>query len=108
MLRLDDGEYLKIGALKLDFSSMQVTLSEKPVPMSVTEFRMLKELVSHVNTVRTRDDLRRDALNNLEVNDLTVDVYIATLRRKLEDFGKNIKTVRFLGYRFVSPYKTSL
>jgi two-component system, OmpR family, alkaline phosphatase synthesis response regulator PhoP len=37
------------------------------------------------------------------VTDRSVDVQIVGLRKKLEDAGKYIETVRGVGYRFMEP-----
>jgi two-component system phosphate regulon response regulator PhoB len=49
--------------------------------------------------VLTRDKLRERALGNLNVTDRTIDVHMASLRKKLSEMGDKIETVRGVGYR---------
>jgi DNA-binding response OmpR family regulator len=48
----------------------------------------------------TREKLRERALGNLNVTDRTIDVHMASLRKKLGTLGDAIETVRGVGYRF--------
>jgi two-component system, OmpR family, phosphate regulon response regulator PhoB len=48
----------------------------------------------------SREKLRERALGNLNVTDRTIDVHMASLRKKLGNVGNQIETVRGVGYRF--------
>jgi len=50
--------------------------------------------------VLTRERLRERALGNLNVSDRTIDVHMASLRKKLGAIGSRVETVRGVGYRF--------
>ncbi len=93
-------ETFRDGALYIDFAAHQVYLRDKPVPLTLTEFRILAELVGARGQVLSRDQLRRHALGNLHVTDRTIDVHMASLRKKIAERGHDIETVRGVGYRF--------
>ncbi|RMD46300.1 MAG: winged helix family transcriptional regulator, partial [Aquificota bacterium] len=38
-----------------------------------------------------------------DIYDRTVDVHIKNLREKLKEYGKNIKTIRGIGYMWEEP-----
>jgi DNA-binding response OmpR family regulator len=90
---------LVIKDLTMDFTSHRVLLRGSEVPLTLTEFKILGELLRQSGQVLTRDKLREKALGNLNVTDRTIDVHMASLRKKLTDMGDSIETVRGVGYR---------
>jgi DNA-binding response OmpR family regulator len=92
-------QQMVIKELVVDLSTHKVTLSGQPVPLTLTEFKILCELIRQTGNVLTRDRLRERALGNLNVSDRTIDVHMASLRKKLEGMGTEIETVRGVGYR---------
>ncbi len=85
--------------LTVDLVAHRVSLRGKEVPLTLTEFKILVELLRQCGQVLTRDRLREKALGNLNVTDRTIDVHMASLRKKLEEIGDLIETVRGVGYR---------
>lgn len=90
---------LVVKDLTVDFSAHRVLLRGHEVPLTLTEFKILCELLRQSGQVLTRDKLRERALGNLNVTDRTIDVHMASLRKKLDDMGDSIETVRGVGYR---------
>ncbi len=90
---------LVMKELTVDFSAHRVLLRGTEIPLTLTEFKILCELLRQSGQVLTRDKLRERALGNLNVTDRTIDVHMASLRKKLEDMGDSIETVRGVGYR---------
>lgn len=88
------------GDLMIDFSSHKVLLENREIQLTLTEFRILSELVKQNGQVLSRDKLRQTALGNLNVTDRTIDVHMASLRKKLEKISPFIQTVRGVGYRY--------
>jgi two-component system, OmpR family, phosphate regulon response regulator PhoB len=84
----------------MDFSAHRVWVEEQEVALTLTEFKILGELLKQAGQVLTRERLRERALGNLNVTDRTIDVHMASLRKKLSDAGTRIETVRGVGYRF--------
>lgn len=97
---LDSRERIVVGDLTLDFDSHRVSIGDREVALTLTEFKILAELLRKGGSVLTREKLREKALGNLNVTDRTIDVHMASLRKKLEAFGDRIETVRGVGYRF--------
>ena len=94
---------LRFKEIQMDLKSHRVFLGAKEVGLTLTEFRILAELIRENGDVLTRDKLRERALGNLNVTDRTIDVHLASLRKKLEIMGDEIQTVRGVGYRMSSP-----
>lgn len=93
----------KHGKLVLDIDAHKVTLGAQEIELTLTEFKLLRELLLHRGRVRSREVL----LNNVwgytfEGYDRTVDTHIQRLRRKLGIYGKIVETVRGIGYMIKS------
>lgn len=94
-------DYIRIGDLTIDLHKHEVSMRNKPIPLTLTEFKLLHQLAGRAGRVFTRDQLL-DAVSGHEtcVIDRTIDVHIASLRKKLKDFANRIITIRGIGYKF--------
>jgi two-component system, OmpR family, response regulator len=93
---------LEVGGLALDPSDMTITSEGVTQPLTPTEFRLLGTLAGRVGKATSRRELIRTAWPyGAIVQDNTLDVYIARLRRKLRALprGPSIDTVHGVGYR---------
>jgi two-component system OmpR family response regulator len=90
------------GALALDPSQLAVSSQGQTQALTPTEFRVLAALASRHGKATSRHELIRTAWPlGAIVQDNTLDVYIARIRRKLERLpaAPTIKTIHGLGYR---------
>ena len=93
-------EVLKTGKIVIDSSRRTVMASGKAVALTATEFNLLKALAEREGRVISREDLLSLARGDeVAVMDRTVDVHVASLRKKLGKLGEMIETVRGVGYR---------
>ena len=93
-------EVLKRGDLVMDLAKHAVTIKDKPVELTATEFRLLATLLERRGRVQTRDALLSDVWGYTgDVDTRTVDTHMRRLREKLGKAGDNIETVRGVGYR---------
>ena len=95
----DEQKLLKYGELSIDMDAHRVTLESQEIELTLTEFKLLRELLLNKGRVRSREVL----LNNVwgytfEGYDRTVDTHVQRLRRKLKNHGRIIETVRGIGY----------
>ena len=98
-----EGEVVKVGELKLDAASHQVSVDTVEVALGPTEYRLLEFFMHHPDRVYSRAQLLdRVWGGNVYVEERTVDVHIRRLRKALTPHGyeKLIRTVRGSGYRF--------
>lgn len=93
-------ERLESERVTIDFSAHKVWIEGIETLLTLTEFKILSELLRQTGQVLTREKLRERALGNLNVTDRTIDVHMASLRKKLGQLGAQIETVRGVGYRF--------
>ena len=93
-------ETLQVGGIELDVSGHQLRLAGKEVPLTATEFRLLRLLMERSGRVQTRGQLLSDVWGYVEdIDSRTVDTHIRRLRRKLGPEADRIETVIGVGYR---------
>ena len=78
----------------------EVLVEGQPVPLTLTEFRVLHLLARRPGWVFTRNQIIAAAQGaDVSVTERSVDVHIVSLRRKLSTIGEAIETIRGVGYR---------
>lgn len=90
--------------LALDLESQSVTLREKTLDLSPTEFRILELLTRRFGKTVSRNELLGKIWNLYGGDTRTLDVHISRLRRKIDDEKRpvlEIQTLRSRGYRIV-------
>lgn len=91
---------LEVGSIALDEAARRVTVGEQPVDLSPREFSLLECLLRHPGQTLSRDQLLDQAWPfGVAVTPNAVDAYIHYLRDKLGAAGRQIETVRGVGYR---------
>jgi DNA-binding response OmpR family regulator len=93
---------LVVGPIVLNTGTHQVHVSQKLVPLTGAELRVLELLMRSAGQVISRESMTEQALGRkLVAYDRSIDTHISNLRRKLElETGRNpeIKNVRGAGY----------
>jgi two-component system, OmpR family, response regulator len=85
----------------LDGARHALTLGSREVTLTPTEFRLLGRLMAQPGQVVRRRTLVAAAWPmGGQVSENTLDSYVRRIRRKLEDVGGNITTLRGVGYRW--------
>jgi DNA-binding response OmpR family regulator len=92
---------IHIGEMCIDVPRHQVTVRNKRIDLTATEFKLLTLLAQRRGRVQSRDQLLRDVwdYDNL-IDTRTVDTHMRRLREKLGRAAKYLDTVRGVGYRF--------
>jgi two-component system phosphate regulon response regulator PhoB len=96
-------EAVQAGDMRLDPVSYRVTMSDQPIELGPTEFKLLHFFMTHREKVYSRSRLLDKVWGtNVYIEERTVDVHIRRLRQALEPFEMDglIQTVRGAGYRF--------
>jgi two-component system phosphate regulon response regulator PhoB len=95
------GGVVKMGDLQLDADTHRVSLSDKPLKVGPTEFKLLHYLMRHPERVHSRGSLLDKVWgDHVYIEERTVDVHVKRLRESLCEAGSMIETVRGAGYRF--------
>ena len=88
--------------LKIDVKNHMTLIAEKRVNLTAMEFKLLVVLMRNKENVQTRDFLLEEVWDtSADVTTRTIDTHIKRLRQKIGKYGKNIETVRSVGYRFI-------
>lgn len=94
-------EILHIDDLVIDPIQHQVLYRDKPIQLTMLEFRLLQFLAKSRGTVATRDTLLDQVWGyDPALTTRTVDTHVKRLRQKLGKVGENLETVRGMGYRW--------
>ena len=92
-----------IGEVRIDLRGTVVTRRGQPVQLCAREFQLLRYFVGHRGKTLSRAEILKEVWGyRAETFTRTVDVHVASLRRKLESDAKQpslILTVLGLGYK---------
>lgn len=92
-------ELLVVGDIRLDNDRHTVMADGKNIPLTLKEFELLRYLMINKDIVLSRESIMRFVWGtDYEGESRTVDMHIKTLRQKLEEAGKQIRTIRGVGY----------
>ena len=96
----EDEKQLVFQNIVMDCEKRQVTLDGEMCELTYKEFELLKLFLQNAGIVMTRETIMEKVWGiDFEGESRTLDMHIKTLRQKLQDAGKHIKTVRNVGYR---------
>lgn len=94
---------LKVGNLKLDLKTQQVSMQDRILDLTAYEYKILEYMMLHASEVITKTAL----IDYLYAQDYdrdsnVIEVFMARLRKKLDPQGqgKVIETLRGRGYKF--------
>jgi two-component system, OmpR family, alkaline phosphatase synthesis response regulator PhoP len=94
----------QFGSVQVDRRGTQVTREGRLVNLSSREFQLLQYFIDNPGATLSREQLLTDVWGyNALIYTRTVDVHVASLRRKLEDDPRQptfIQTVQRAGYKF--------
>jgi len=94
------GPVLRAGGIVIDRLALRVTVRNRAVELTRTEFKLLSTLMENTGRVLKREDLLQTVWPrhaNIELR--TVDTHLRRLREKLGTSGQLIQTIRGFGYR---------
>lgn len=98
---------LQVGGLTMDVDRREVTVNDRPVDLTATEFALLHTLMENPGYAFTRLELIEQSLGyEYEGLERTLDSHIKNLRRKIERDPSQpdyIQTVYGVGYRLAAP-----
>lgn len=95
-----DQKVLEVGGLALDLNGHIVKVDGQRVQLTLKEYELLRLFMENIGRAFTREQLLLKIWESDYFGETrTVDVHIGTLRTKLGEYGKMIRTVRGVGYR---------
>ena len=100
-----DQSLLEYHGVILNLKSMDMMYGGEVITLTKNEFQILRVLFEHSGSIVSRDDLMKELWNSdFFIDDNTLSVNVARLRKKLEEVGlKNfIETKKGIGYRLIN------
>lgn len=96
-----EAESLSHGLLRLDAEEFKAFWNEQEMVLTLTEFGILRTLLSKPGKVFSRDDFMEQAYDlSRVVSDRTIDSHVRRVRRKFADMDAHpIETVHGIGYK---------
>jgi len=94
---------ITLGNLTLDTEQHRLSIGDKQLEVSPTEFRLMHFFMTHPDKVYSRTQLLDQVWGrSVYIEERTIDVHIRRLRKILEEYGREdlVQTVRGFGYRF--------
>ncbi|MGI6262296.1 MAG: response regulator transcription factor [Succiniclasticum sp.] len=105
VLRRSDGRpavktVLSYGPVTLNTETYRVTVNGKPCSLTAKEFELLQYLLRNAEIVLKREQIMEAVWGFTYAGETrTIDMHIKTLRQKLGEGGRIIRTVRGVGYQ---------
>lgn len=94
------------GGVVLNRGARVLTIDDRPVHLTSTEFDLMEQLAMSIGSVVERNDLMEKALGrDQEFDDYVLNVHMSNLRKKLGE-SVSIKTIRGKGYLLAAPHGT--
>lgn len=91
--------FCKFGNYIFDFNKQKLIKENEEIYLTSVEIKLLEILCKNINSPIARSDLLFD-----DLNERSIDVLVARLRKKIEENPKNpsfLKTVRNIGYSLI-------
>lgn len=99
----EESDVVTAGGVIVDRRTRHVTVGGRPIALTPKEYDLLVYLAEDAGAVFTRDQILRNVWDeHWWGSTKTLDVHVASLRRKMGD-PDLIETVRGVGYRLVAP-----
>ncbi len=89
------------GKFKIYSTDYKAFLDEKPLDLTISEYKLLELFVKRPGKVFSRNQII-ERINGIDyfATERSIDVHIVSLRKKLGQYKSVIETVRSVGYRF--------
>jgi two-component system phosphate regulon response regulator PhoB len=98
-----DSSSLRLGPISIDVPKHEVRISDAPVVLTATEFKLLHVLAQRRGRVQSRERLLQDVWGyDNPIDSRTVDTHMRRLREKLGVAADLLETIRGVGYRFIA------
>ena len=98
----DRAQQIHLAGMVIDRARHSVTYKDKPLDLTLTEFKLVTVLAERRGRVQSREQLLKDVWGyNTFIDTRTVDTHMRRLRDKLGDASRLLDTVRGVGYRFL-------
>jgi two-component system phosphate regulon response regulator PhoB len=96
----DDRAVVMLRDIRIDKTRHEVSVGNKLLDLTLSEFLILELLVRHPDQVYTRNRIIETLRGgDYPVTERSIDVHMVALRKKLGEAARHLETVRGVGYR---------
>lgn len=103
------GDIVTVNGKTIDFANLELRSGDEAIHLTMMEIKLLRYLIEHEGQTVSRKTILEDVWGLQEDTDTrAIDNFIVRLRKYLEDKPNDpqiVRTVRGVGYKFVSPEK---
>ena len=101
--RLPISPKVKVGKLEIDPINRTANYDDQPVPLTLTEYDILRLLASRNGVVVSRTEIMKEIWKDSApaTTDRTIDVHIRSLRKKIPEMNVHIQSVYGIGYKYL-------
>lgn len=85
--------------LTIDNEHYTIEVKGQPLSLTLTEFKILRQLCSEVPRVVPRQEIQNQVFGQTKLSTRSLDVHVCSLRKKVKAVGLAIESVRGVGYR---------
>jgi two-component system, OmpR family, response regulator len=90
---------IKVGRLAIDLRGRRAFVDGNPLSLSARELAVLEVLATRSGRVVSKDAVMRSLYEwDEDVGTNAIEIYVHRIRKKLQDSGVTIRTIRGLGY----------
>lgn len=100
----NDTGSLECNGVTLNFDKYEVECEGQTLPMTTSEFKVLRVLMARAGKAVPKEDLYREVLGReIMAYDRSIDMHVSNVRRKIQTVTEDpkIQTIRGIGYLFV-------
>ena len=100
-INIEEQQIVKRDNMVIDTARHEVVVEGKKIKLTRAEFNILLFLAKRPGWVFSRQQIIEESIGeDVFITERTIDVHIATLRKKLGNFSGLIETVHGVGYKF--------
>ncbi len=104
--RYQSDDIISYKGIVIDNLSHEVSIDGKNVPMTHTQYELLKYFIENKGIALSREKIIENIMGyDYEADDRTIDAHIKLLRSKMGQYRTLIKTIRNVGYKLVDEQK---
>lgn len=104
--RYQSNDIISYKGIVIDNLSHEVSIDGKNVPMTHTQYELLKYFIENKGIALSREKIIENIMGyDYEADDRTIDAHIKLLRSKMGQYRTLIKTIRNVGYKLVDEQK---
>ena len=95
-------EKIKVGLLEIDTQDRTVIYDGKEISLTLTEYDLVRLLAIRNGVVVSREEIMKEIWKNStdKTKDRTIDVHVRSIRKKIPELSKFIKSIYGVGYQY--------